>query len=151
MLIGLPASGKSTFSGLVGTGKAVRVSADDYIEEVAALTGKTYDEVWDKKSYKNAEAYARDRLLYAIENGLDVVWDQTNLTAKSRAKKLANIPKDYVKVALVFKVRYNADHEERLASRPGKTIPHSVMKSMLHSYEQPTAAEGFDYVYEIFT
>ena len=85
-------------------------------------------------------------LRQAITDGADIVWDQTNLVPKSRANKLAQIPKNYRKVAVYFTTPDTKELDRRLANRPGKTIPAHVITSMVSQLQPPTAAEGFDEV-----
>ena len=83
-----------------------------------------------------------NQALVCKANGLDVIWDQTSTTIRSRAKKFKLMP-DYEVIAVVFKTPEAKEHERRLASRPGKNIPPHVMKNMIENYEPPTEEEGF--------
>lgn len=142
MMIGVPGSGKTTW---IKNNKhnAVVLSTDDYIERVAEKQGKTYSEV-----FKDAIGPATDQmekdLIQAIRNERDIIWDQTNLTAKTRKGKLSRMPKNYRKVAVYFSVPQ--DLRDRLASRPGKVIPEPVIISMINQLQPPTKEEGFDEV-----
>lgn len=140
MLIGVPGSGKTTW---IKNNKhnAIVASTDDYIEASAAKQGKTYSEVFkDVINYANAQM--KQDLQFAIKNDRDIIWDQTNLTVKSRRDKLKSIPNNYRKVAVFFSVPN--DLRDRLASRPGKTIPEPVIISMINQLQPPTKEEGFD-------
>lgn len=142
MLIGVPGSGKSTWQkNSESARKAYLASTDMFIELYAALNHKTYDEVF-KEVIKSAEKYMYELVMTAVKNGGDIVWDQTNLNRKTRAKKLIMIPDHYEKIAIVFPVP--DDLEKRLANRPGKTIPYHVMKSMMDGFEYPQMDEGFN-------
>lgn len=140
MLIGVPGSGKTTW---IKNNKkdAVVLSTDDYIERAAEKHSKTYSEV-----FKDVIGFATDQmekdLVQAVRNKQDIIWDQTNLTAKTRKAKLNKIPRDYNKVAVFFGVP--SDLRDRLASRPGKTIPEPVIISMINQLQPPTQEEGFD-------
>lgn len=142
MMIGVPGSGKTTW---IKNNKhnAVVLSTDDYIERVAEKQGKTYSEV-----FKDAIGPATDQmekdLIQAVRNERDIIWDQTNLTAKARKGKLSRIPKSYRKVAVYFSVPQ--DLRDRLANRPGKVIPEPVIISMINQLQPPTKEEGFDEV-----
>ncbi len=142
MLIGVPGSGKTTW---IKNNKhnAVVVSTDDYIERVAAKQGKTYSEVFKDAIGPATEQMEKD-LIQATRNEQDIIWDQTNLTAKVRKQKLQRIPKNYRKVAVYFSVPQ--DLRDRLASRPGKVIPEPVIISMINQLQPPTKEEGFDEV-----
>ena len=143
MLIGVPGAGKSTWvaNQNFDMTKTTVVSSDKFIDEHAAKEGKTYNEVFD--SYvKIATKLMENHALIAKANGLDVVWDQTNMSAKSRAKKLAMLD-GYEKIAVVFATPEADELKRRLDSRPGKHISASVMNSMINSYVEPTEEEGF--------
>jgi adenylate kinase family enzyme len=95
MLIGLPGSGKSTLAKVIqaahpGANWHV-VSTDDYIEAEAAKRGTTYDAVFKETI---DEATTRMNVLRgeAMAARRNIIHDQTNLTIKSRARKLAGIP-----------------------------------------------------------
>jgi gluconate kinase len=60
----------------------------------------------------------------------------------SRAKKFAALP-DYEHVAVVFATPEPDELARRLAQRPGKIIPESVLASMMQSYNPPDESEGF--------
>lgn len=140
MLIGVPGSGKTTWV-LKNHPSLSYASTDRYIDQFAAEAGKTYNEVFES-TIKTATSRMIDDVsdfMFAYE---DFVWDQTNLTKKSRAGKIARLLKDdYQIIGVVFETPKNL--KERLASRPGKNIPPHVMESMIKNFEMPTIAEGF--------
>ena len=140
MLVGVPGSGKSTWIKNNDL-NAVVLSTDNYIERAAEKHGKTYSEV-----FQDTIGYATDQmekdLLQAVRNERDIIWDQTNLTAKARKGKLSRIPRSYKKVAVYFTVPQ--DLRDRLANRPGKTIPEPVVVSMINQLQPPSKEEGFD-------
>lgn len=142
MLIGVPASGKSTWLAQQDLSNAVILSSDDIIQARADAQGKTYDQVF-KREVKSATTEMMAQLRAAIEADKDVYWDQTNVTAAARAKKLAQVPDVYEKVAVFFPTPDSKEHARRLSSRPGKTIPWNVIQGMKSQLEPPTAEEGF--------
>lgn len=143
MLVGVPGSGKTTW---INNREEISINdhivGTDYIvQEIADHFGINYNEAFPHV-IKFAEHMMNKELEVAIKNGGDIYWDQTNTTRKSRDEKLSRIPIHYHKVAVYFATP--ADLEERLASRPGKTIPEHVIDSMVSNLEMPTIAEGFD-------
>lgn len=147
MLIGLPGSGKSTFVNQFLNDPVYHIlSTDNYIDTRAQYAGKTYDEVF-QDFIKAAENHLNEKLKFCVENNYNIIWDQTNLSVKNRAKKLAQIPSSYTKIAVFFDVDYKTILK-RIENRPGKTIPGGVMLGMMKSVQRPTLNEGFD---EIFT
>src|ERR1700677_2451166 len=132
MLIGLPASGKTTLAG-----KIVRrypaanwaiLSTDTYIEMEAARLGLSYNAAFPDAINAATQDMKAVRAT-ALSTRRNIVHDQTNLTTKSRARKLADIPSDYVKVGLLCDVS-QLERQNRLASRPGKAIPTDVDAKM---------------------
>lgn len=154
MLIGVPGSGKSTFVknmsdfGENSRGKIARsffvASTDSRIENMARDMGTTYNELF-KDAIKFAEMSMYEDISTWTKYNRDIIWDQTNLTKKSRAKKLAKIPAHYHKIAVVFETPSKEELQRRLDGRAGfKDIPEHVMKRMIETFESPTLEEGFD-------
>lgn len=144
ILIGLPACGKSTWRNK----EPGRVcSTDDIIELIADRIGTTYNEVFRDVIDEATGLFKRD-LADAIATGGDIIIDRTNLTPKSRQQFIRQANnKGYTSHAVVFDRPTTRDqHDEwnrRLASRPGKTIPDSVLANMYESFTEPTLDEGF--------
>jgi predicted kinase len=146
MLIGLPGAGKSTFVKKVTEGHRnfMVASTDALIEVAAKLNKKTYDEAFPD-AIKSAEKTMYELVKVATDSDWSIVWDQTNLNRKTRAKKLIMIPDHYRKVAIFFKTPHDIDERlEKRAIAEGKSIPGKVFLSMAASLEYPALDEGFD-------
>ena len=144
MLIGVPASGKSTWRN-ANAGHAEIISTDDIIEQIAASNGQTYNDAF-KDNIKFATQIAKQRIVEAFNADLDVVHDQTNITKKSRASKLAMVPKHYHKTAVFFATPPEEEWQRRLNSRPGKSIPAHILDSMVEMLEMPDPDEGWNII-----
>jgi predicted kinase len=141
-LIGVPGSGKSTWIAQQEWAKdCVVVSTDHWIEMFARELGRTYSEVFDLFMPAAVRAMSAQVAL-AQQQGRNIVWDQTSVSVASRAKKFAALP-DYEHVAVVFATPEPDELTRRLAQRPGKVIPESVLASMIQSYNPPDESEGF--------
>lgn len=141
-LIGVPGSGKSTWIKNQPWAKdAVVVSTDNHVEDYAEKMGKTYSEVFDKYM-PTAVQLMTDDVINARKNNLDIIWDQTSTTVASRKRKFKMLP-NYKHIAVVFTTPNAEELKKRLGSRPGKTIPDHVIRSMINNFEMPTKAEGF--------
>lgn len=155
VMVGLPGTGKSTLVNTVirnmgDHGDRVFVySTDALIEDWAAGQGWTYDFAFSKY-IKPATTEMNNRLKLAISEQRDVVWDQTNLSARKRETVLQKFPKNYRRECWYIQPpagdSQHEDWEWRLANRPGKTIPAYVIESMQDSYVEPALDEGFDRV-----
>ena len=147
MLIGLPASGKSTFYNNF-LSHTILVSTDMYVQDHANNYNISYDEAFMSLDYKTIENCMIHMLNYSIKELKDITCDQTNLNIRSRSKKLKYVPSSYKKIGIVFNVDETVLNKQ-LAQRPGKNIPNNVMKNMKKSFQYPTLDEGFDFIYEV--
>jgi len=141
-LVGVPTSGKSTFSNQKKYKNYIRVSSDDILQEVAKERQQSYNTVF-KGNIRFAQIAMMKVLRQAIEDGKSIIWDQTNLTKKQRREKLKHIPDTYKKTAVYFVVSLETALK-RNTQRPGKVIPPEVLERMIKEYELPTNEEGFD-------
>jgi len=141
-LIGLPASGKSTWARdnklLLN---ATVISSDEYIECYAEYAEKTYSEVFDYVIYDAIEAMV-ESVIEASFIGQDIIWDQTSVSVKSRSKKFKMLP-HYRHVAVVFPEPEPIELRRRLDSRPGKIISDAIVQSLRSKFVMPTLKEGF--------
>lgn len=153
MLVGVPASGKSTWVQGKSHDKLISAkefemasihSTDQIIEDIGFQYGMTYNEAFD--CIKFAEKVFFHRLQKSAAIGHDIIVDRTNLSVKSRKRILDIVDQvgDYKKIAVVFDTPNSEEHDRRLASRAGKTIPRHVIDSMKTSMTPPTKEEGFD-------
>ncbi|CAB4129809.1 AAA domain containing protein [uncultured Caudovirales phage] len=151
ILVGLPASGKSFYIDNVLKATyydAVVLSTDNYVERFAARLKKTYSQVFDSCMPRAIRLMMRShRRAYSQKK--DIIWDQTSLTVNSRRKKI-NALRGYELIAIVMNTG-DSLVDGRVVSRPGKTIPPSVMQQMRSSYVPPTEGEGFSKVIFITT
>lgn len=163
MLVGLPASGKSTFADKLCDYMAIShfgynssnpstdfrvIGTDRVIDAISNVTKLTYNELF---SYKEIYRVAERAMHISLSNHLfakySVIWDQTNLTKNSRKLKLEKVPSDYYKIAVVIDEPKDLDF--RLGNREGKNIPDEAIAYMKKSYEEPTLYEGFELVYRL--
>ena len=142
VLVGVPASGKSTWikDQIWALGLTI-VSTDAFVEDYARSQGKTYSEVFDEYMPTAVELMT-EQVIRARELNHDIIWDQTSTTIATRARKLRMLP-DYYAIAIVFRTPDRATLDERLNSRPGKLVPSHVVDGMINNWEEPTEDEGF--------
>lgn len=154
VIVGLPATGKSTrVAALATVNPDVFVySTDNLIDQWATSQGWTYDFAFSK--YIDKATREMNVLLdEAIKHRLDIVWDQTNLSIKKRTKIINRMRQAGYDVECECVVPPESDYDgskeawaERLANRPGKTIPNHILYNMMDSYVKPTVEEGFERV-----
>lgn len=154
MVVGVPASGKSTivntFIHHVKTHHGehseripYHASTDLFIEKVAEKNGTTYNDEFLNTIKLATKTVEEEIANYAIASNTNIIWDQTNLSEKSRKYKLNTIPDHYTKFALYVPTPPTVEWTKRLNSRVGKNIPSNVLASMITQLEPPTIEEGF--------
>lgn len=143
VLVGPPGSGKTTWR-MIHAADAVAISTDDYIDSVAREKNSNYSDVF-KESIGPAKLAMHETARYVAKEGLDAVWDQTNMSKKSRKKVFSELP-DHKKIAVVFDFSDRQELNRRLANRPGKIIPQEAVDLMVSIFEMPTVEEGFESV-----
>lgn len=138
ILCGLPCSGKSTFSLSEQFDDWIHLSTDKYIERVAKLEHKTYNDVW-KDTIKEATKIFYGLMCFSATTNKNVLIDQTNLTVKTRKLKLDLFFKHEPTI-----VYFNTPLEtiKSRNNRPGKYIPESLLDSMQQTLEIPTTDEA---------
>jgi predicted kinase len=148
MLVGIPASGKTTWANNQSfTDDCVIISTDQYVEEYAAQTGKTYTEAF-QEYMPIAVDRMTDAVIEAREAGRNIIWDQTSTSIGTRAKKFRMLP-NYYAIAVVFPIPERQELERRLASRPNKIVPIDVVDRMIGNWEEPTLEEGFMEIWKV--
>lgn len=152
MMIGLPASGKSTWISKTDTiwkdTIPVVCSSDAVIENIVSYYNVTYDESFaDLAGFANKVFHRQ--LDEAIVAKSKIVIDRTNLTPEVRANFISKLKEaGYTITAVNFTVDEEL-HRKRLKSRPGKSIPDFVISKMKKNYTPPTLEEGFDHIVSV--
>ena len=146
ILVGVPASGKSTWVANQEWAKdCAYISTDTIVEEYAQSVKKTYSEVFEE-FMPTAVDLMSDQVILARAKNKDIIWDQTSTTVNSRKKKFRMLSR-YQHIAVVFKTPPEEELKQRLSSRPGKEIPWDVVANMIANYEVPTKEEGYDEIW----
>ena len=146
ILVGVPASGKSTWVASQEWAKdCAYISTDTIVEEYARSVKKTYSEVFEE-FMPTAVDLMSDQIILARTKNKDIIWDQTSTTVNSRKKKFRMLSR-YQHIAVVFKTPPEEELKQRLSSRPGKEIPWDVVANMIANYEVPTKEEGYDEIW----
>lgn len=153
LMIGLPGSGKSTWieNFLKDNSDFQVISPDFFIEEFAKKNNKKYNEVFREVSddaLKKAKAFLRE----SLNLNLPIIWDQTNLTEKTRIKKVKQLKDKKYKVIAVTFVLSDEEWKKRIQTRKdsgGKHLSYKTIMNMKEMFVLPTYKEGFDEIYII--
>lgn len=143
MMVGVPYSGKSTWVQSHKKENEILIDSDSIIEEYAQEKGISYGLAFSSYS-DDAQKEMYNRARKAIGLGKTIYWDNTNMTIKSRRRKLALFPDTYRKIAVVFTAPNDEQRILRTKARPNKTIHKSIIEGMVSIYQEPSDTEGFD-------
>ena len=150
VLIGLPASGKSTYMRdvLYSAHKEYRIlSRDMWVEHYAKLDGITYNEAFTKYGKDVDKAYKEHMRLIRLELPDVLFVDKTNLYSHVRDREYQFfLDKGYCITYIFFTKPVDEEFEEwknRLSSRPGKNVPKETLEKMYEDYleDVPTDAK----------
>ena len=148
MLVGVPGSGKSTWTNNQDWAKdCAYISTDVWVELEAKKQNKTYTEVFAEFMPK-AVHIMTEHVKLARDKGQDIIWDQTSTTIHTRKKKLVMLP-EYYAIAVVFNTPDSEELSRRLNNRLGKVIPDDIIQLMIEGWEEPTLEEGFKEIWRI--
>lgn len=137
MLIGLPASGKSTFAkGLIGERGDILYLSSDVIRE--ELYGDESIQGDNKLIFELMESRTKE----ALNNGYHVVYDATNLSRKKRSHLLRQLPRGTFKTAVYMSTDYEIvqmQNKER-----DRVVPENIIDNMYKNLQVPIYSEGWD-------
>lgn len=141
VLVGLPASGKSSYKSLM-RGGYFSVCRDDIINDLAyRKEGQyiDYNEAWEivDQSKVNEELQCLFKQAKTFDK---VVVDMTHMSKKSRRKSLSHFDSSYKKKAVVFLTDLQT-LSLRNSQRDGKIISKEVVDKMMRSFYTPTLEE----------
>lgn len=134
MMIGLPASGKSTYAKKISQETGAQIVSSDEIRK--ELWGSYDDREHNNETFRVVE----DKILEELEKG-DVVYDATNLNYKRRMNFLQRL-KGIEKVAVLMLTPYE-ECSKRNNLRQRK-VPDEAMERMYFNIDIPLYYEGFD-------
>ena len=149
-LIGIPASGKTTFAEKSEYNDYIKISSDEYIMNKARLTGISYEDAF-RKYRGNIKRYVESAIKACVNTEQSFILDQTNTYKEPRAKKLSFVPDSFHKKAIVFDISYR-DAVMRADIRFKKTnkfISHKVIEDFHKNFTYPSYEEGFNEIIEI--
>lgn len=142
VLIGTPASGKSTWA------KNFCESTDKVWLSSDTIRKELYGSEKIQDNPQKIFSLMFERTCAALSEHRDVVYDATNLSRKRRIDLIKKI-KDKFPKTLIFGELFATPYEvclERNSAR-ARTVPSEAMVRMYKSFEIPTTYEGFDAIF----
>lgn len=146
LLCGISYSGKSSWilSFLEKHPDFVVLSSDSLVFELANREKISYGEAF-KKLIKNGQLNKLfvAKALEVAKSGQNCIIDQTNLTAKTRIRKLRWFNNYKEKEAVWFEVPSKNEIEKRRNGRKSHKICDSTLQNQIEQFSIPTLEEGF--------
>ena len=136
MLVGIPGSGKSTFSGKYEE-QGYKIHSSDLIRR--ELYGD--EEIQGKAS--EVFGLLEQRVRKDLRNGRSCVIDATNLSRKRRTAMLGSLAKHAARKTCMLVLATPSVCMERNKAR-NRTVPPEAINRMLRSFETPYYYEGWD-------
>lgn len=137
VLIGIPASGKSTFA------QEIMEDRDDI---VYLSSDSIRDELFGDETTqsKNNEVFSHMLKMtkQALEDGKHVIYDATNISRKRRKGLLQQLPKELRKVAVYLDTDLKEVKERNM--KRNRVVPESVINRMYKNLQTPIYSEGWD-------
>ena len=142
LLVGLPASGKSTFSKRLAVSKNAVIISTDSIRKIL------YKDESKQGNWKEIERVLHESIFNSIRKGQSVIIDATH-TVKEHRKILINLSNQinwtcyYLKTDKQTCIKRNLERS--------RTVPKHVIESMANQLKltPPTREEGFKKLYEV--
>lgn len=141
MLVGLPASGKSTYAKELreayGEDKTTIIESDSYRERLYG------DPAIQGDNNKLFEVIHSD-VLEKLSEGFNVVFDATNISRKHRVALVQKLSNNVVKECIIVATSYPRCLERN--NQRERKVPKEVIDRMWKSFQTPTYTEGWDII-----
>lgn len=141
MLVGLPASGKSTYAKSLkqayGEEKTIIIESDSYRERLYG------DSAIQGDNSKLFELIHSD-ILKRLSEGFNVIFDATNVSRKHRLSIVQRLSNNVVKECIIVATSYPRCLERN--EQRERKVPKEVIDRMWKSFQIPTYTEGWDII-----
>lgn len=142
LMVGLPASGKSTYA------EQLALKEDAVILSSDQLRGELYGDVNDTEHNNEVFAELHKRIKENLVKGNNVIWDSTNISYKKRKIFLEGIRKtNCTKECYFMATPYEVCLEQN--SQRNRQVPEHVLKRMYKNIFIPQYYEGWDKIHII--
>jgi|LSQX01.3.fsa_nt_gb predicted kinase len=143
MMVGLPASGKSTYAQCIAdTEDAIIHSSDNLREE---LFGDVNEQDKNNELFKELH----NRIKSDLKTGKNVIYDACNISYKRRKAFLDELKKiNCKKICCLIATPYEKCLE--LNQKRDRVVPEYVIKRMYLNFDVPASFEGWDHVHIVY-
>ena len=137
MLVGLPASGKSTYT-KQKEAEGWKVFSSDEIRKEFNIIGQ------EKEDHARVFQILHERLLKALKNGENCIYDATNLSQKRRKAFIDQIDSSVYKTCVLFITTIDTCKEWNSKREGVARVPDEVYDKMLKNFNVPYYYEGWN-------
>ncbi|WP_052131602.1 ATP-binding protein [Planococcus sp. CAU13] len=141
MLIGLPGSGKTTYARnlLGGIERWVHLSSDEIAQRHRLPDGSINHQMTFEEMYRET--------VFHLENGMNVIYDATNLASKRRRSVLNRIEKFEAETeAVVFLTPYEELKKRNGRRQADERVPDHIIERYIRAFQLPRKNENFDWI-----
>ena len=150
IMVGPPLSGKTTWiKNNFSPDQYELISRDQIVIDVYGQDD--YNKAFNSVNQKEVDKILTSKLKDFGDSDTNVIIDMTHMSRKRRKQNLSYFPNHY-KIAAVFPILSDDEYvkrDKKRTSEEKKTIPMSVIKNMISSYQTISHEEGFDKVFSI--
>ena len=151
VLIGVPASGKSTLTEKYEKEGYLLLSSDKMRQEIYG-TGFPTDKKERDKLRSSIYKKIREGAAEALSEGKNVIIDSTNLTRKKRLQILRAVENIEAEKTAILLICPPEECHRRNALRPEELrVPQREMERMIRSFECPSLGEGWDEIIPVIS
>lgn len=146
LMVGLPGSGKSTFTKNIKDKNIVIINRDNIIQSI--YPDLTYAEAFSKVNQKEVDMILERNIKEAVACNKNIVIDMTNVTCVSRLRKIEMV-RDFNPNYMFGVVVLKTPIEECIKNSNKKGIPGKVVIDMANRFSEPQKNEGYEYIHII--
>ena len=148
ILIGPPLSGKTTWINKnFEPGSFELISRDEIVLDLHG--NGDYNTAFKTVDQKEVDRILVNKILDSAKEKKNVIIDMTNMTSKRRKYNLSFFDDEYYKLAVIFPILKDEEYvarDKKRTEEENKSIPMSVVKNMISSYQAVSKEEGFNSV-----
>ena len=148
ILVGPPLSGKTTWINKnFEPGTFELISRDQIVLDLHG--DEDYNTAFKSVDQKEVDKILVNKISTSAKEKKNVIIDMTHMSSKRRKYNLSFFDDEYYKLAVIFPILTDEEYvtrDKKRTEEENKSIPMSVVKNMISSYQPVSKEEGFNSV-----